>query len=62
MFVSPPSHVQQFFHLKFYIPTEVSRGDVTLIDKTALLEKIKDQPRNTDHPSPTGGNNWSAEI
>jgi hypothetical protein len=41
--------VQQFFHLKFQIPTEIPGTDLTLTDKTALLEQIINQPPNNSH-------------
>jgi hypothetical protein len=37
----------KFFHLNFYIPTEMPKRDVTLTDKTALLDKIKNQLPST---------------
>jgi hypothetical protein len=37
------------FHLKFYIPTEIPRRDLTLTDKIALLEQVKNQLPNTSH-------------
>jgi hypothetical protein len=33
--------VQQLFHLKFWIPTEMLGRDLTLTDKITLLEQIK---------------------
>jgi hypothetical protein len=33
--------LQQFFNLKFWIPTGISRRDVTLTDEIALIEKLK---------------------
>jgi hypothetical protein len=47
--------VQRFFHLKFWIPTEMPRRDLTLTDKIALLEQIKNKLPNTS--SPAGGDN-----
>jgi hypothetical protein len=44
--------VQQFFHLKYQIPTEMSRADVTLADRIAILVKIKNQLPNTSHCQP----------
>jgi hypothetical protein len=39
--------VQRFFHLKFYIPTEMPRRHVTLADRIAFLERIKNQLPDT---------------
>jgi hypothetical protein len=47
-FLSLLWHVQQFFHLKFQIPTEMPRRNVTLV-KIALHEKSKIQSPNTSH-------------
>jgi phospholipid N-methyltransferase len=41
--------VQQFFSLKFQIPTGMPTKNVTVGDKIALLEKIKYQLPNTRH-------------
>jgi hypothetical protein len=49
VFVSLLWHVQQFFCLKFEIPAEMPRRDVTLTDKTALLEQVKNQLPNISH-------------
>jgi hypothetical protein len=38
--------LQQFFNLKFWIITGISRRDVTLTDELALLEEIKKKPPN----------------
>jgi hypothetical protein len=37
------------------------RRDLTLTEKTVLLEQTKSQPPNMKL-SPTGGDNWSTEI
>jgi hypothetical protein len=42
-------YVQQFFHLKFQITTEIPGTDLTLTDKTVLLEQIINHPPNTSH-------------
>jgi hypothetical protein len=41
--------VQQFFHIKFQILTDMPRTNVTLADRIALLENIKNQLPNTSH-------------
>jgi hypothetical protein len=38
--------LQQFFTLKFWTPTGISRGDLTITDEIALLEQIKNKPPN----------------
>jgi hypothetical protein len=41
--------LQQFFTLKFWTPTGISRGDLTITDEIALLEQIKNKPPNSSH-------------
>jgi hypothetical protein len=49
--------LQQFFNLKFWIPTGICRRDLTLTDEIALLEQIKKKPLTT-----VIANCWSTEI
>jgi hypothetical protein len=39
--------LQQFFNLKFWIPTGISKRDLTLTVEIALLEQIKTSPLTT---------------
>jgi hypothetical protein len=41
--------LQQFFNLKFWIHTGISRRDLTFTDELALLEQIKNKPPNNSH-------------
>jgi hypothetical protein len=41
--------LQQFFNLKFWIPTGISRRDLTFTDEIAVLEQIKNKPHNNSH-------------
>jgi hypothetical protein len=41
--------LQQFFNIKFWIPTGISRRDLTFIAEIALLEQIKNKPPNNSH-------------
>jgi hypothetical protein len=41
--------LHQFFNLKFWIRTGISRRDLTLTDEIALLEQIKNKPPNNSH-------------
>jgi hypothetical protein len=42
-------NARDFFHFTLFIYTEMPRRDLTLADKTALLEQIKNQPPDTSH-------------
>jgi hypothetical protein len=41
--------LQHFFNLKFWIPTGISRRDLTFTNECALLEQIKNKPPNNSH-------------
>jgi hypothetical protein len=41
--------LQQFFNLKFWIPTGISRRDLTLTDEISLLGQIKNKPPSNNH-------------
>jgi hypothetical protein len=41
--------LQQFLNLKFWIPTGISRRDLSHTDETAVLEQIQNKPPNNSH-------------
>jgi hypothetical protein len=41
--------LQEFFNLQFWIPTGISKGDLTFTDELALFEQIKNKPPNNSH-------------